>query len=139
MGVFKPLTKKQTRELEENSTSYVMFLTAAQHNGDYVRRLHNWYQDDMTISRLGLYKAADYIAKRLGMKQTYYVQHTMRNAVRGFSFNDNEYLIYYSVNGLALQCATGTDSDEVELVVRKIIGCWTIEPVKEWLLSGEEK
>jgi len=139
MGVFKPLTKKQTRELEENSTPYIMIMDRAQTPGDYIRGFHNWAQDDTTIANLGLYDTVDYMSGRLGMKQTYYRQHTMRNAVWGFSFNDKEYLIYYSIDGLALQCAMDVDSNDLELVLNKIIGCWVKEPLREWLLSGETK
>ena len=122
-----PIDKKRVRELEEITTPYSMvfskyFMTNEDRNE--IMNIHNWYNDDVELSHSSLYKCVDHISSKLGMKQTYYVTHSRRNAVWGFMWGDAECLLYYCDEGLSLQVMHQMRHDKVITMIKEIINCW---------------
>jgi len=92
-----PIDKKRVKELEIITVPYIMTFTKYFMTDDdrlAIHDIHNWYNDDIDLMHSSLYKKVDYISKKLGIKQSYYVNHEHRNAVWGFVWGDAECLLY---------------------------------------------
>jgi len=122
-----PIDKKRVKELEELTTPYSMvfykyFMKDEEHLA--MHEFHDWFNGDDDLMYSSLYKKVDYISKKLGMKQTYYVNYECRTAVWGFVWGDAECLMCYSERGLSLQVMHQMRPDKVITMIKEIIECW---------------
>jgi len=131
---FTPLEKSRAKELETITTSYLNVLSHDDLLGVdpmLVHQFHNW-ADDSTTERAnpdgiffkGLYEKARYISDKLGMKTSFWVTYYVKHAVWGFEYNGNEYLLYFSNEGLSLQMLDTTSGYEVLACISEIIKRW---------------
>ena len=135
MSEFTPISKDRTKELEEITSPYIMKLSQCStimerllgsdpYNGSYILKIHSWHSKDASLTRKGLYEKVKIISSKLGMKQTYYVQHTMRNAVWGIEYKGNEFLLYYSTEGLAFQITNEMSCGELLEIIDVLVEKW---------------
>jgi len=131
MSKFTPISKARIKKLEVISTSYLNTISRDNKYDDpmIIHNFHNW-SDDAPSERAnlkgifykGLYEKVRYISNK---RQAYYVNYSgLRNAVWGFKWNGNEYLVYYSNEGLTLQMLYDVSGDEVLAVIGEIIKKW---------------
>lgn len=134
MSEFTPISKKRIKVLEETSTHYLN--TIGQYNmyddPSIVHNFHNWSNDALDgsagpddIFHKGLYEKVKYISSKLGMEQAYYVNYSgLRNAVWGFEYEGNEYILYFSNEGLSLQSEEHATGDDVIETLRETTKKW---------------
>lgn len=134
--MFTQITKKRVKELEVTTTPYMnRFYNSPEdceemtdEHKDRLRHnsheFHNWYNEDFDLMYSSLYKCVDYISRKIGFKQNYYVSYWQRNAVWGFMWEDHECILYYSNRGLSLQVPKNMKQLKVIELLGEIINCW---------------
>lgn len=123
-----PISKERTKFLEENSFPYIMILAEADVIGLEISAAHNmynWNNGDREIFNKGLYEKVRYISNKLNMKQTYYRTYFARNAVWGIEHRGNEYVLYFSNEGLGLQTAKDTSCNDLMEFIYVLTKAWS--------------
>jgi hypothetical protein len=127
---FISLSKERTRELEVTTTPWVMRLSQCSRSvdSDRILRLHDWNRYSNVDIYSSLYKKVDAISEKLGLGQTFYVNYSgVRNAVWGLDYNGDEFLLYYSSKGMALQVASNISCKGLLHIVDVIAECWNVK------------
>ena len=131
MSTFKPIEKKRAKELEQTTTPFINVMGHGETTQAAMKSLHDfhhWLNDrdrlDDAIFFKGLYEKGRYISDKLGMKQTFWVTYYVKHDVWAFECKSNEYLLYFSNEGLTLQVSTPRTDKEVLAVIEELIEKW---------------
>jgi hypothetical protein len=107
----KPLSKEETKSLEHRTVPYEHIRAEGFRNKAYTQMFHlqreikivEWYHYHGLEACGSIYLKWRKLTELFGYKPSYYVSYEYKNAVWGFEWEGEKFLIYESIRGLSIQ------------------------------------
>lgn len=111
--MIKQLTKKETKDLEHNTTSLINVYNTKVNTHEFEfdginasLAITSWY-NTWDIKEGGLKTKRDKLTELLGFKPNYHVTYFVKHAVWGIESNGHRCVLYTSIEGTSLQVPSG--------------------------------